>query len=57
MTPATARAAAWTITVAGQAPVTVIFAPDTSELLEWSQGDEVHTFLRFGHVERIGDRP
>ena len=35
--PATARAAACTITVAGQAPVTVIFAPDTSELLEWSR--------------------
>jgi hypothetical protein len=37
--------------------VRVIFAPDTSELLEWSQGGEVHTFLRFAHVARIGDRP
>jgi hypothetical protein len=39
------------------APVRVIFAPGTSELLEWSQGGEVHTFERFGHVDAIGDRP
>ena len=35
----------------------VIFAPDTSELLEWSQGGEVHTFMRSGHVAGIGHRP
>jgi hypothetical protein len=41
--------------------VRVIFAPETSELLECSQNDDVtrqvHTFLRFGHVAAIGDRP
>jgi hypothetical protein len=49
------------IPVDRQAPVRVIFAPDTSELLEWSQEGrvfgEVHTFVRFGHVAAIGDRP
>ena len=45
------------IAVGRQAPVTVIFAPATSELLEWSQGSETHTFVRFGHVAQIGDRP
>jgi hypothetical protein len=44
-----------------QPPVRVIFAPHTSELLEWSQGGvnpgQVHTFLAFGHVGAIGDRP
>jgi hypothetical protein len=45
------------IAVQGQDPVRVIFAPDTSELLEWSQGGEVHTFLAFGHVASMGQRP
>jgi hypothetical protein len=44
-----------------QSPVRVIFAPHTSELLEWSEGGansgQVHTFLEFGHVGGIGDRP
>jgi len=44
-----------------QPPVRVIFAPHTSELLEWSEGGtapgQVHTFLAFGHVAAIGDRP
>jgi hypothetical protein len=44
-----------------QAPVRVIFAPNTSELLEWSQGGvspgQVHTFVAFGHVGAVGDRP
>lgn len=40
-----------------QPPVRVIFAPDTSELLEWSQPGEVHTFVRTGHVAAIGDHP
>jgi hypothetical protein len=44
-----------------QSPVRVIFAPHTSELLEWSEGGadsgQVHTFLAFGHVGAIGDRP
>jgi hypothetical protein len=39
------------------ADVRIVFSPDTSELLEWSQAGETHTFLRFGHVARIGDRP
>jgi len=45
------------IAVGEQAPVRVIFSPGTSELLEWSQGGETHTFLRSGHVAKIGDRP
>jgi hypothetical protein len=45
------------IAVQGQDPVRVIFAPDTSELLEWSQGGEVHTFLAFGHVNSMDERP
>jgi hypothetical protein len=44
-----------------QPPVRMIFAPHTSEVLEWSQGGsefgQVHTFLVFGHVGAIGDRP
>jgi hypothetical protein len=45
------------IAVGRNQPVKVIFAPDTSELLEWSQGGETHTYLRFGHVNAIGERP
>jgi hypothetical protein len=41
----------------GRGTVRVIFAPDTSELLEWSEPGEAHTYLRFGHVAHIGDRP
>jgi hypothetical protein len=45
----------------GRTRVRVIFSPDTSELLEWSADGhnpgEVHTFVRFGHVAEIGDRP
>jgi hypothetical protein len=41
----------------GRQLVRVIFAPDTSELLEWSEPNEVHTYLKFGHVAKIGDRP
>jgi hypothetical protein len=41
--------------------VRVIFAPNTSELLEWSQVGadfgQVHTFTAFGHVGAVGDRP
>ena len=44
-----------------QPPVRVIFAPHTSELLEWSEGGvdpgQVHTFVAFGHVAAVGDRP
>jgi hypothetical protein len=44
-----------------QPAVRVIFAPNTSDLLEWSEGGvdsgQIHTFLGFGHVARIGDRP
>jgi hypothetical protein len=44
-----------------QGPVRVIFAPHTSELLEWSQVGadfgQVHTFVAFGHVGAVGDRP
>ncbi|WP_028061908.1 hypothetical protein [Solirubrobacter soli] len=43
---------------------TVIFDPDSSELLSWSQlgsgggiPDQVHTFVRAGHVRNLGDRP
>jgi hypothetical protein len=42
---------------AGRAVVRMIFSPDTSELLEWSEPSEVHTFLKTGHVAKIGDRP
>jgi hypothetical protein len=45
------------IAIRGRDPVRVIFAPDTSELLEWSQGGEVHTFLAFAHVASLGQRP
>jgi hypothetical protein len=41
----------------GRALVRVIFSPDTSDLLEWSEPGEVHTYLKFGHVANIGDRP
>ncbi|MDA0164005.1 hypothetical protein OM076_27280 [Solirubrobacter ginsenosidimutans] len=41
----------------GRATVRVIFSPDTSELLEWSEPGEVHTYLQFGHVASIGERP
>ena len=41
----------------GRQVVRVIFSPDTSELLEWSEPNEVHTYLKFGHVANIGDRP
>jgi hypothetical protein len=41
----------------GRATVRVIFNPDTSELLEWSEPGEVHTYLQFGHVANIGDKP
>ena len=41
----------------GRRTVRVIFSPDTSELLEWSEPGEVHTYLKFGHVANIGDRP
>jgi hypothetical protein len=34
----------------GRATVRVLFSPDTSELLEWSEPNEVHTYLRFDHV-------
>jgi hypothetical protein len=41
--------------------IRVIFSPDTSEVLEWSHeggiSAQVHTFVRFGHVAAIGDRP
>jgi hypothetical protein len=36
------------------AGVRIIFDPETSELLEWSQGGETHTFLAAGQVARIG---
>jgi hypothetical protein len=42
---------------AGDKLVRVIFSPDTSELLEWSEPNEVHTYLTSGHVAEIGDRP
>jgi hypothetical protein len=41
----------------GRTDVRVIFSPDTSDLLEWSEPGEVHTYLRFGHVAKIGDLP
>jgi hypothetical protein len=41
----------------GHGPVRVIFDPGTSELLEWSQPGETHTFLKTGHVARLGERP
>jgi hypothetical protein len=34
----------------GRATVRVLFSPTTSELLEWSEPGEIHTYLRFGHV-------
>ncbi len=41
----------------GRATVRVIFAPETSELLEWSEPGEVHTYLEFGHVANVGETP
>jgi hypothetical protein len=41
----------------GRKDVRVIFSPDTSDLLEWSEPGEVHTYLKFGHVAQIGDQP
>ena len=41
----------------GKKVVRVIFSPGTSELLEWSEPGEVHSYLRSGHVAQIGDRP
>jgi hypothetical protein len=41
----------------GRATVRVIFDTDTSELLEWSEPGEVHTYVKFGHVAGIGDQP
>jgi hypothetical protein len=37
--------------------VRVIFDADTSELLEWSEPGDSHTFLKAGHVARVGERP
>jgi hypothetical protein len=37
------------------AGVTIIFDPATSEVLEWSQRGETHTFLAAAQVEKIGD--
>ena len=45
------------IPVGARGPVRVIFAPGTSELLEWSAPGDVHTYVRFGHVARLGERP
>lgn len=39
------------------AGIRVIFSPETAEVLEWSEGEDVHTFVVSGHVTRIGDRP
>jgi hypothetical protein len=39
------------------AGVKIVFDPDTSELLEWSEGGEAHTFLRSGRVAELGQRP
>jgi hypothetical protein len=41
----------------GRKVVRVIFSPATSDLLEWSEPGEVHTYLKFGHVAKIGERP
>ena len=41
----------------GRDTVRVIFSPETSELLEWSEPGEVHTYVRFGHVAQQGERP
>jgi hypothetical protein len=43
----------------GRATVRVIFAPDTSELLEWSEPGEVHVGDQPGEVApdlRVADR-
>jgi hypothetical protein len=39
------------------AGVTIIFDPQTSEVLEWSERGQTETFLAAGQVARIGDRP
>ena len=41
----------------GRGVVRVIFDRDTSELLEWSEPGETHTFVKAGHVAKIGERP
>jgi len=41
----------------GRGAVRVIFDADTSEVLEWSEPGESHTFLKAGHVARVGERP
>jgi hypothetical protein len=48
----------------GNGTFTVIFDPDSSELLSWSEigsgggvPDQVHTFVSAGHVRNLGDRP
>jgi hypothetical protein len=38
-------------------PVRILFAPGTSELLEWSEPGEIHTYLASGHVTELGARP
>ncbi|MBE2315211.1 hypothetical protein DVA67_004450 [Solirubrobacter sp. CPCC 204708] len=42
------------VTIGG---VTIIFDPDTSELLEWSERGQTETFLAAGRVTRIGELP
>lgn len=37
----------------GRATVRVLFSPTTSELLEWSEPGETHTYLRFDHVASL----
>jgi hypothetical protein len=39
----------------GRATVRVIFSPDTSELLEWSEPGEIHTYVGFDHVAALPD--
>lgn len=51
------------ISLAGEAPLRVLFDMDTSELLQWSQSStrgaigRVYTIAATGHVARIGERP
>ena len=58
------RAIPWGTGRADVGTFTVIFDPDSSELLSWSltgvgggTPDQVHTFVRSGHVRNVGDRP
>lgn len=37
----------------GRATVRVLFSPTTSELLEWSEPGEIHTYLKFDHVAAL----